>query len=392
MVRAHGSKAHSPTMKAPFWLLSLAIPAIPCGAGPFDPLSANERVTAVSASAFNGYVRARAPDGTYKPETFAFGNGGILGVLTMKDTSFDAMDFIGIAHVLAVPLAEQNYVRSLDPKTTNLLLMVFWGTTFGGVNTKSGYVQDELDFANAKLLGFDSEEPFRDMTDPTADPSAAFWGPSFRQILLHKTQGAVVSAIEVNRYFVILRAFDFQSAWKRKKMKLLWETRFSLSQRWHEFDKDLPRMAQSAALYFGQDSYGLVLRPVPEGRVNIGEPRVLEAVATDDGARGDVSVIAGEWRGKSHNVAPFDIHVEAGGKSTFESRAAGFVVPADVSIRGSEVTIEVKGWGTVFRGTLAGDRIEGTLFQYGQVHAVTLNRDSVANPGQRSDTRGSPSN
>jgi hypothetical protein len=379
-------------MKAPFWLLSLALPAIPCGAGPFDLLSANEKVTAVSASAFNGYVRARAPDGSYRPETFAFGNGGTLDVLAMKDSSFDTMDFVDIAHVLAVPLAEQNYVRSLDPKTTNLLIMVFWGSTTGGVNTQNGYLQDELDFANAKLLGFDSEEPFRDMTDPREDPTATFWGPSFRQILLHRNQGAVVSAIEVNRYFVILRAFDFQTAWKQKKMKLLWETRFSLSQRLHEFDKDLPRMAQSAALYFGQDSYGLVLRPVPEGRVKVGEPRVLEAVERDEGARGDVSVIAGEWRGKSRNVAPLDIHVEAGGKSTFTSEATGVVVPAEVSIIGRKVTIEVKGWGTVFRGTLAGGRIEGTLFEYGRVHAVTLNRDSAPPPGERSETRGTPNN
>jgi hypothetical protein len=74
---------------------------------------------------------------------------------------------------------------------------------------------------------------------------------------------------------VILRAFDFQSAWKGKKLKLLWETRFSLSQRRHDFGKDLPRMAQAASQYFGQASNGLVQTPIPLGRVDIGNVRSL---------------------------------------------------------------------------------------------------------------------
>jgi len=37
-----------------------------------------EGITAVSSKAFNGYTRTRLPDGSFKPETYAFGNGGFV--------------------------------------------------------------------------------------------------------------------------------------------------------------------------------------------------------------------------------------------------------------------------------------------------------------------------
>jgi hypothetical protein len=81
--------------------------------------------------------------------------------------------------------------------------------------------------------------------------------------------------IEQNRYFVVLMAYDFQLLYKEKKHKLLWETRFSIRQRNHEFDKDLPSMAQYASQYFGQDSNGLIHKEIPLGRVDIGQVKSL---------------------------------------------------------------------------------------------------------------------
>ena len=47
---------------------------------------------------------------------------------------------------------------------------------------------------------------------------------------LRKGREDLVSEIEVDRYFVVLLAYDFQVLWKEKKHKLLWETRFSINQ------------------------------------------------------------------------------------------------------------------------------------------------------------------
>ncbi len=44
----------------------------------------------------------------------------------------------------------------------------------------------------------------------------------------------------------------------------------------NRFDRALPGMAQYASQYFGQDSRGLIRRVIPEGRVDVGEPTVID--------------------------------------------------------------------------------------------------------------------
>ena len=367
-----------------------AISASISAADPFSVISDSEKLTAVSSSAHNGYVRARTADGSFQPETYAFGEGGVTGVLTISDPTFDNVGFLPIARMLAVPLATQNYLPTRDPNSTDLLIMVYWGTTTGGVNTADGFLRDQLNYANAHLLGFDLEGPFRGMRDPISDPSELFFGPSFRQTMLNTVYGDVMSAIEVDRYWIVLQAYDFQSAWKMRKLKLLWETRFSLSARQHDFERDLPAMAQSASLYFGRDSFGLVLKPIPEGRVDIGEAKVLDDQATGDmESTGDLSSVAGDWRGKSSNFRPVIIHIRQAGGSTLESPTQHVVRPAVVKVDGSEVKIMVPGWGVIFSGTLKGGHLSGSLTQYGKRTSMTLSR-SAAIPAEQSDYRDVP--
>jgi hypothetical protein len=359
-------------------MLCAVMSAAPAGANPFFALSDSEQMTAVASKAYNGYVRTKNADGTYKTEPYAFGNGGDLGEYTgylpMSDPTFDAVDFSSIAHIVAVPLAKQNYVPSFDPKATKLFIMVYWGLTTGARNILDGYGQDVLNFANAKLLGFDTEPPFDGMTNPMEDAGAFFWGPSYRENFMRKMHQATMSQVEVNRYYVILRAYDFQTAWKEKKLKLLWETRFSLGQRLHDFGRDLPVMAQSAGAYFGHDSYGLVYRPVPEGRVEIGQATVVE----DSVSSGDVSGIAGDWRGKSPAFSQIVVHFDKGGASTVGYPMEHWTAPATVTVAGSDVTIWVPGWGLSFHGKIKAKRITGTLAQYGHGSSMTLFRESAA--------------
>jgi len=234
-----------------------------------------EGITAVSSRVFNGYVRGRLPDGSPKPETYAFGIGGFVtagaaGGETpgaQRDQTIDNLGFDFIAKAIQAPLSAQNYALSQDPNSTNLLIMVFWGTTVGGYHEKKGKFRDILDLRNAQLLGFDSEPMF----------SQGF-GNNVRTNIQKQLHSQMLDALEVSRYFVILRAFDFQSSWKEKKLKLLWETRFSINQRRNAFDLALPLMAQYAAPNFGQDSSGLQLARVSEGRVLLGNVESLGEV------------------------------------------------------------------------------------------------------------------
>jgi hypothetical protein len=261
-----------------------AMPALTAFAGPFSLISGSEQLVAVSSKVFNGYSRARLPDGSFRQETYAFGNGGRLGedragadVVgasatggdaggVVRDDTLDIVTFRELARTVAGPLAVQSYVPTPNADSTDLLIMVFWGRTMGSVKVLDGPVKDMIDQRNALLLGFNSEGVFsQGFSDPT----------NMMANIRRQVHSDVVDAIQVNRYYVILRAFDFKYAWKQRKIRLLWETRFSLSERRHDFSKELPGMTQYASQYFGQDSHGLLRAPVPEGHVEIGPVKSL---------------------------------------------------------------------------------------------------------------------
>jgi hypothetical protein len=226
-----------------------------------------EGMVALSSRVFNGYARTRLPDGSLKPETYAFGDGGFVTAGSAggetpgasRDKSIDNLGFNEIARAVEAPLSSQNYALSQDPSATNILVMVFWGTTVGGFHEKKGKFRDILNLKNAQLLGFDSEGTF----------SLGF-GNNVASNIKKELHAQMMSALQVNRYFIILRGFDFQSSWKEKKLKLLWETRFSIDQRGNAFNEALPLMAQYASPNFGQDSSGLQLARVREGHVLVG--------------------------------------------------------------------------------------------------------------------------
>jgi hypothetical protein len=123
------------------------------------------------------------------------------------------------------------------------------------------------DFRNALMLGYDS--PGLIGTD---------YGNNVKGTALSTNRDDLFAEIEENRYFVVLMAYDFQVLWKKKEHALLWETRFSVSERRNAFDKALPVMAQYASRYFGESSDGLIRDRVPQGNVEVKAPSLIEFV------------------------------------------------------------------------------------------------------------------
>jgi hypothetical protein len=264
-----------------------------------------EGVTAVASRVSSDYVRERLADGSFKPEGYAFGKGGYY-VGPIRDDTIDRLDFLDIARVIAVPLAAQKFVPSRDPAKTRLLIMVYWGTTTvpEPIATTNAYFnyqitlqqaatvdpnsqeammssamlqiqqentrRDRIDYKNAELLGFDSDD------DVGGGLVGTDYGNAIQYTALRESRNDRVSEIEGSRYFVVLMAYDFQMMWKQRKHKLLWETRFSIDQPRNDFTKALPSMARSASRYFGQDSHGLVRELIPRGHVEIGAPTLVE--------------------------------------------------------------------------------------------------------------------
>jgi hypothetical protein len=300
-------------------IVAAALVALPAGRAE----GGTEDIVAVASRASSDYVRAKLPNGTFRPETYAFGQGGVWGG-SRKDETIDKLTFMDVARTVAGPLAGQNFIPARDPNKANLLIMVYWGTTaapehasdsvayqnlenaFNVLNavpppppsqqgmagsSNKGNMQasraqtdqanseiemaltqtalensrrDKVDLQNAAILGYDSEGLVG--TD---------YGSGVKLTALRENRDDLITELEYDRYFVVLLAYDFQMVWKQKKHKLLWETRFSLMQRGHDFGRDLPSMAKYASRYFGQDSHGLVRDPLPEGRVDIGDLKTL---------------------------------------------------------------------------------------------------------------------
>jgi hypothetical protein len=241
-----------------------------CSCAAFDLTSFNARgsnqITAVSARASDDYVRVRQHDGSFPVETYAFGRGGDYGG-PVGDPTIAAFGFTEVAREIAGTLATQNYLPSKDPNSTRFLIMVYWGTSTGPASNPIQFRTKELwDMQltrNAMLLGYDTD--LRASIGLDGKPQG--W-----------KRADLFGDIALNRYFVVLMAYDFQILWRQKKHKLVWETRFSLREAGHDFGKEFPMMAQYAAKYFGQNTRGLVRTLVPEGHVDIGEVQSLGAV------------------------------------------------------------------------------------------------------------------
>jgi hypothetical protein len=254
-------------------VILLALPVVlgqPARAAIGDMTSVSSRISA-------DYVREKLPDGSYKTETYAFGEGGYRPGFN-KDEGIEKFGFLNVARTIAKPLSEQNYSPTKDPNQAKLLIMVYWGTTAGTADDPNSYIMygatnqrvqlttpltDRNDYNNARLLGYDSEGIIG------TDYGRGLLMTAFRSRITDITE-----EIRDNRYFVVLMAYDFQLLWKEKKRKLLWETRFSLREHRNAFDQSLPLMAQFASRYFGKDSHGLVRRPLRES-INFGKLNIL---------------------------------------------------------------------------------------------------------------------
>ncbi len=314
-------------MKVCILLAWAAVAAVP----PCALASSNDLITAVSSRTSDDYIRVKLSDGSFQPETYAFGEGGHM-TGAVSDATIERISFMEMARTIAVPLADQHYLPTRDAKSTKLLILVYYGRTrtpgspndsmavqsmqkaagtlaqakdsntaqFAAAATvptsssgmacghfdptiSAGVVADQLDADNAlsgAMALVAAENRSRDQInlrnavligyDTLWSSTAGYAGTP-----LEYRRQDLSRELEEGRYFVVLMAYDFQAIWKLKKHKLLWETRFSVRQRDHDFQKDLLVIAQNASQYFGQDTHGLVRKALPEGRVDIGELKTL---------------------------------------------------------------------------------------------------------------------
>lgn len=264
-----------------------------------------DEAVAVSSVVFNGYTRERLPDHSFKPETYVFGEGGCL-TRPVYDAGLQMLKFPDIAQIVAPALAQQNYLPAAQGTPASLLILVFWGSTEGSQDhdrtsaynqyssastsltaaqtagdTKPGefnpaaeaasnaldaalqnvsmanQVRDEIDNRNARILGYTDS-----LGRARFAPHMSFAQDTFAEI-------------SSNRYYVVLQAYGLRTAVKEKKLKPLWTTRLSVSER-GDFAQALAWMAKNGSRFFGHDSDGLKRQWVPKGWVDLGPLKVID--------------------------------------------------------------------------------------------------------------------
>ena len=286
-------------------------------------------VVAVFSKTEHGYHRTLLPNNTFKPETYAFADGGRLKG-SYDDPSIDNLKFVQVAGVVASSLKRENYIATTDPKSADLLIFVSYGTTTGV--DEQGY-QNAMGSLGADFLTWSStftpspgigsqgsRNPYSPVgtlgpsdsgnaatlinSQAEADELTNFYGidGSLDRIALanqdrdrtnefnagilgydgawHETNVMrpylntardILKEIEESRYFVVLQAYDFQALRHHQGKKLLWETRYSIP-RAGRFDEQLVDMTRYASQFCGQDLGRLVRRHLREGRVEVGTP------------------------------------------------------------------------------------------------------------------------
>ncbi len=221
------------------------------GAAIVVPNAGAEDFVAVFSSASNGYERTKLPDGSFRPETYTFKEGGFLGS-RISDNSIDKMEFKSIAHILADSLASKNYLPSLNPKAARLLIVVYWGTS---------HAPDELSKATpisqaAENIGPPTLDrrgrPPPSGTAPSQSTDAlegAVLAQAFGDKIVYEEDAMMLGygsakdpELKQYRYFVVLLAYDLQALLNDKKENLLWQARFSMDEHHNQFDPQLKPM------------------------------------------------------------------------------------------------------------------------------------------------------
>ncbi len=268
--------------------------------------------TAVFSRVSKEYRRQHLADGSFKPEYFALGNGGMVDGTT-RDKTVERVDYPTIAQLILPELARQGYHYAKDAKQATLLLVLHWGNTvtysdmgfrelLGPASQAAAAMQQlkndgrtgaDLDAAAAELeRAIMMLEMERLMNNLYTAPNARLLGyiediNDSNDIRRLVGVGAdryndFMADVQESRYYVIISAYDFKEITEHGRQKLLWVTRVSVRVPGNSFDDSVRAMLKNASHYFGRESGKLVRGEEAKGTVELGDLKFLgEASATE---------------------------------------------------------------------------------------------------------------
>ncbi|MCZ6671624.1 MAG: hypothetical protein O7C75_01665 [Verrucomicrobia bacterium] len=249
----------------------------------------------IKAEATHHYTRSQANKNKNDPTSYHFVKG-FFSAGNINDKSLVKVDFMDIAQNLAVHLTKQNYIPSKDTENNDVMVVVNWGITaveddlmdIWSINSQEEY--EEIYGLVGEAVGEQADE-LRELFGPT--PIAA-WGEADRRKnsnmlgfsesldnsnVMTQDKYELESALNRERYFLVVMAYDYQKYIKEKEMDLLWITRFSMKATGTTFDSAYQELTFAASDYFGKNMKGLSKKRTDDkSKVEIGDIEVLETV------------------------------------------------------------------------------------------------------------------
>lgn len=242
----------------------------------------------VHSDASQEYIANRSAE---NPESYYFFEGMYFGG-RIRDKSLRNTEFIEIARGLAPHLAKQDYWPAQSKETCDLLLVVSWGTTSVD-DLKDIY----LDFYNAgyydnfAITSYFFDQRYSHETTQSAKLIGFYpylnWNRYDLMPHLRHQDYELRHALETERYFMIVTAFDFRALLQEKQWNRLWSTRFSMRNPGINFTKAHRALSKAGGAYFGKK-----LEKLGKERANfdpviadveIGEIEVLETMDVPKG-------------------------------------------------------------------------------------------------------------
>jgi hypothetical protein len=249
------------------------------GLAPYAKGSRSE-VTAIYSSVGPGDARPEDARGVAKTESYELVFGGSLDG-PLRGETIEGVGFDEMLRVLPESLGARNYRQSEDPGTTRLLIKVYWGSTrtpdddrppesrqsgellSRAASATSGQERDALNWQAQMMLKIEANQDLQ--TDQRNADLLGYSGDIDRADSDPARLAALKAEVRERRLYVVLMAYDCQSARHLGRERLLWETRFSIPRQGNDFERALPLMAFSASDFFGRDSGGIVHRILGEG-------------------------------------------------------------------------------------------------------------------------------
>jgi len=240
----------------------------------------------VRAVASRGYVRPAAAPKPAKAETYLFFQGPFHEGST-GDPSLHAVKFLDIAKALAPGLAREGYFPTRDTQRAGLLIVIEWGATIGQYNPNRLQEEDLLNrsiadyhlaadnnpaqnvFLTANENDIISNDQVSRLEEVSADWSmmgtAKLLGLKGQfehaQKLRFASSGksdaevALDAELKEDRYFIILKAYDYQTVRKGGNPRMVWSVRINTSATGTPFSTALASMSTAAAGSFGTGSF-----------------------------------------------------------------------------------------------------------------------------------------